>query len=166
MAPPWRADVALGGEQVKELLSKQFPELAPHSLELLGAGWDNTAWLVNQTYVFRFPRRQLGAECLQTEVAVLPRIADRLPRPISAPTLIGQPAGDYPWLFAGYPLLPGQPGRRCFFEVDGETEEAVLHLAGFRALDHTLSLLHYADETGNDPLLKESLQSLDFLRIP
>lgn len=107
MTNPWEAEVPLGQDQAAELIQTQFPELSPVSLEWLGAGWDNTAWLVNQTYVFRFPRRQLGAETLQSEVTVLPHIAHRLPVPTSAPTMVGQPAGDYPWLFAGYPLLRG-----------------------------------------------------------
>ena len=41
-------------------------------------------------------------------MAVLPQIADRLPLPISNPTMIGKPASNYPWLFAGYPMLIGK----------------------------------------------------------
>jgi len=87
MANPWEAEVPLTAELAKRLIDEQFPELSPASLERFGAGWDNTVWFVNGTYVFRFPRRQLGADCLEVEVVVLPQIADRLPLPISNPTV-------------------------------------------------------------------------------
>jgi aminoglycoside phosphotransferase (APT) family kinase protein len=76
---------------------------------LLGYGWDNAAFLVNDAYVFRFPRRAIAVPLIRTELAALPRIAPLLPVPIPVPSFAGSPSADYPWPFAGYPLLRGTP---------------------------------------------------------
>lgn len=108
MANPWDADVNLAPEAARRLLEHQFPALAPARLEPLGTGWDNTAWLVNERLVFRFPRRRLAARLLELESRLLPRLAPLLPLPVPVPAWLGQPEGDYPYPFAGYPLLPGR----------------------------------------------------------
>jgi len=77
--------------------------------ELLGYGWDNAAFLVNDAYVFRFPRRAIAVPLIRTELAALPRIAPLLPAPIPVPSFAGSPSPGYPWPFAGYPLLRGRP---------------------------------------------------------
>ncbi len=76
---------------------------------LLGHGWDNAAFLVDDAYVFRFPRRAVAVELIRSEVAVLPRIAPLLPLPVPVPVFAGAPSAAYPWPFAGYRLLPGTP---------------------------------------------------------
>ena len=57
----WDADAELSPEQAKCLISTQFPELELKKFTLLGAGWDNTAFLVDERLVFRFPRRSIAA---------------------------------------------------------------------------------------------------------
>ena len=75
--------------------------LSGHAIAPLGAGWDNTAYLVNDTWVFRFPRRSIAVELLRNEAALLPALAPRLPLPIPQPCYLGEPDGRYPWCFAG-----------------------------------------------------------------
>jgi aminoglycoside phosphotransferase (APT) family kinase protein len=107
MSPVWDADVELSLEAAAHLIERQFPALAPARLEPLGAGWDNAAFLVNEWFVFRFPRRQVAVRLLEREVRILPLLAPHLPLPIPIPTWIGAPAEGYPYPFAGYPHLPG-----------------------------------------------------------
>ena len=107
MNSPWDAQIEIPEELTRQLLDEQFPEFCDHSLSLLGEGWDNAAWQVGDDWVFRFPRRQLGAELIETEFAVVPAIVDRLTAPVSCPQRLGKPTSDYPWPFAGYPLISG-----------------------------------------------------------
>lgn len=107
MAAPWVAEIEISEQLVRQLLDEQFPEFAGLSLSLLGEGWDNAAWLVGEDWVFRFPRRQLGADVIVSEFSVVPAIVDRLTAPVSCPRRIGKPAEEYPWPFAGYPLISG-----------------------------------------------------------
>jgi aminoglycoside phosphotransferase (APT) family kinase protein len=106
--PPWTAERILSPDLARELIDHQFPELAPCRIEPLGFGWDNTAFTVNGEFVFRFPRRQLGADCLAHELRVLPALAGRLPLPIPIPIFIGAANDQFGWPFAGYHYLAGR----------------------------------------------------------
>ncbi|MHC4878127.1 MAG: phosphotransferase [Planctomycetota bacterium] len=96
-------------ETVRRLVREQFPEHCCDNVKLLGRGMDCAAWLIDDRCVFRFPQRDIAAECLQNEIRVLPQISDRLSVRISAPRWIGQPTADHEWPFAGYEIIQGRP---------------------------------------------------------
>jgi aminoglycoside phosphotransferase (APT) family kinase protein len=106
-ADEWAAEVAVDAELVGRVLGSQFPELALESLRLLGEGWDNSVWFVDERWVFRFPRRQVAVAPGERQVVLLPRLARLLPLPIPVPVFAGRPDGDFPWPFFGTALLPG-----------------------------------------------------------
>lgn len=108
MAQPWEAERVVDPELARGLIRAQAPGVAADRIELLGEGWDNTVYRVDEEWVFRFPRRQLGADLIAVELAVLPRIAGRLPVPIPDPIWPGRPTPEFPWPFAGYRTLPGE----------------------------------------------------------
>lgn len=112
----WAADYPVEEALVRCLLESQFPEQRPLDLRLLGEGWDNTAYLINSEFVFRFPRRKMALELLMNEARLLPIIAPHLPISIPAPTLIGAPTTDYPCPFTGYQLIPGVTA--CRIDLD------------------------------------------------
>jgi aminoglycoside phosphotransferase (APT) family kinase protein len=107
-SPVWAAERTVTPESARALIESQFPDLAPVAVAPLGTGWDNTAFHVNGALVFRFPRRQLGADILQYELRVLPHLIGQLPLAVPNPEWIGAPADGYPWTFAGYRRLPGR----------------------------------------------------------
>jgi len=119
------------------LIVAQFPSLAPVRTELLGYGWDNAAFLVNDAYVFRFPRRTIAVPLIRSELAALPRLAPLLPVPIPVPSFTGSPSASYPWPFAGYPLLRGTP-------LDAKRPSARARLVLAPALGTFLRALHGA----------------------
>src|SRR5512139_1925629 len=106
-APEWTAEHDVGRDLAARLIGSRFPGLRRATVEPLATGWDNTVFLVDGRWVFRFPRRTAALECLRRETAVLPLIADGLPLPVPLPELIGEPGDDYPWPFWGARLLPG-----------------------------------------------------------
>jgi aminoglycoside phosphotransferase (APT) family kinase protein len=103
----WDAEHALDAPAARALLAGQFPELALDSVEPLGIGFDNTVYLVDRTWAFRFPRREVAVPLMNRELAVLPGLAPRLPLPVPVPELVGKPASGYPWPFWGSRLVPG-----------------------------------------------------------
>jgi aminoglycoside phosphotransferase (APT) family kinase protein len=120
--PEWSAEVVVDETLVRRLLADQFPQLAAAPLRRLAEGWDNTVWLVDDRWAFRFPHRTLGAQVIEREVRVLPRLAAALPAPISAPVYVGHPDAGYPWTFFGAELIPGA-------EPDGIDDDARCRLA-------------------------------------
>lgn len=92
---------------VRRLLA-QFRELELRSLRLFAEGWDNSVWVADEQWAFRFPRRTIAIPGMERELEVLPQLAGLLPLPIPVPRFVGRPTDEYPWPFFGGPLLPGR----------------------------------------------------------
>jgi aminoglycoside phosphotransferase (APT) family kinase protein len=106
--PVWDAEVEIDEELVRLLVAEQFPELDTSSPRPLGEGWDNSVWIIEDRWAFRFPRRQIAIPGIERELVFSPRLAALLPVPIPVPTFVGQPSDRYAWPFFGAPLLHGK----------------------------------------------------------
>jgi aminoglycoside phosphotransferase (APT) family kinase protein len=137
MPAVWDADSELSSEEGRRLIERQFPTLAPARLEFFGVGWDNLAFLVNERFVFRFPRRRIAAGLIEREIRVLPHLAPHLSLPIPAPLFAGKPEAAYPYAFAGYPRIPGI--TTCQTDLsDAERARNAAPLARFLAQLHKI----------------------------
>jgi aminoglycoside phosphotransferase (APT) family kinase protein len=105
--PEWSPEVTVDADFARRLISAQFPDVALDSLTLIGEGWDNTVWLVDGHWVFRFPRRTLAIPGVEREIRALASLAPRLPLPVPAPVFVGEPADGFPWPFFGARYLVG-----------------------------------------------------------
>ena len=106
--PRWAVERPSGLGRAEQLIAASFPALRGLPVEPLAEGWDNTVYIVGRTWVFRFPRRRIALAGFRRELAVLPRLASRLPIPIPVPTLVSLDDDPVePWPFAGARLLPG-----------------------------------------------------------
>jgi aminoglycoside phosphotransferase (APT) family kinase protein len=103
----WSPEVTVDEPLARRLLC-QFPRLRLDVLRCIGEGWDNTVWLVDEQWTFRFPRRQIAIPGVEREIALLPALAPHLPLPVPAPCFVGTPADGYPWPFFGARYLPGR----------------------------------------------------------
>ena len=121
--PEWDAEVDVDETLVRALLSEQFPELDARSARFVGEGWDNAVWVVEETWVFRFPRRAVAIPGVEREIAVLPNLARLVPVPIPEPRLIGVPGDRFQWPFFGAPLLSGL--EPCHAALDDGARETV-----------------------------------------
>jgi aminoglycoside phosphotransferase (APT) family kinase protein len=152
----WAAEVTVDEALARRLIRTQFPELELRSLRLLGEGWDTTVWLVDNGWVFRFPRRETVIPGFLNEIAELPRLAPHLPLPIPVPIYIGDPSDEYRWPFYGAPFLPGREAT----ELD-DVERVGLG----RPFGEFLSALHGArldDELPFDPVRRGDMT----VRVP
>ena len=136
--PEWSAEVVVDRERARRLIASQFDGVELRSLRLLAEGWDNTVWLVDEAWAFRFPRRTIAIPGVEREIASLPRIAPLLPLPIPRPVFIGAPSDDYPWPFFGAPMLAGGEAAEARL-----TDEARTRLA--RPFGRFLRTLHGRD---------------------
>lgn len=80
--------------------------LPADEVTVLAAGWDNTVVLIDDTWVFRFPRREIALPGVEREIALLPRLAPQLSLAIPVPEHTGV-HGNPPWPFWGGRHLPG-----------------------------------------------------------
>lgn len=157
MPNEWEADLELPPERARALIELRWPELAPVRLEPFGHGWDNTAYLVNGELVFRFPRRRFFSPLLEIEAEVLPRLAPHLPLPVSSPTHAARGDEAFPFLFAGYPVLPGATACRLSW-TDARREACAAPLARFLKALHGISVTdHDLDHGPVDPMDKANL---------
>lgn len=118
MQRPWEAERVVDEALLKRLLERQFPALASLPSRYVTEGWDNVCFLVDEEWIFRLPRRELGARLMRVENALLPELARRLPLPVPRPEFVGVPQDDYPWAFHGYRRLAGE--TLCRAELDAE----------------------------------------------
>jgi aminoglycoside phosphotransferase (APT) family kinase protein len=115
----WDPDVAIDEALVRALLAEQFPTLEARSLQLLGEGFDNSVWVIDEEWAFRFPRRAQAVPLVDRELAVLPRLADLVPAPIPIPAFVGEPSEFFPRPFFGHGLLAGvEPADACLTAAD------------------------------------------------
>ena len=171
-AREWAPEVVVDKRLARALIGEQFPEIEQRSLQLLGAGWDNTVWLVDEQWVFRFPRRQMVIPGLENEMSYLPILAPLLPLQVPEPTLLGQPTESFGWPFYGAPFLPGRELAET--ELDDEARTALGRPLGefLRAL-HSLELdadlpvdpVRRADMTFRVPKTRTRLAELEDLGL-
>lgn len=140
----WDADIHITAAEAAAVIESQFPELTTVQLQSLGTGWDNIAFLAGGI-VFRFPRRHIATQLLETEVQVLPSLAPLLPLPIPNPHYVGLPTTAYPHLWAGYPYVPGETASQ-FHWTDAERTRNVPALAQFLATLHRIPVTPNAPE--------------------
>ena len=109
----WSAEVVVDRRLARRLIERRFPAVELRTLRRLAEGWDNTVWLADERWVFRFPRRALAIPGVEREIAVLPALAPLLPAPIPDPVFVARArdelaGSDFPWPFWGARLLAGR----------------------------------------------------------
>jgi len=91
------------------------PEMERKPIAWLGEGMDSVAVLVGDAFVFRFPKHSDAASGLRREIALLPRLAPRLPVGVPRFDYVGEHSGTgLP--FVGYELIRGEPLHRPLYD--------------------------------------------------
>ena len=106
--PQYDADLIASAHLARRSIADQFPDLEAEDAIAFGEGWDNWIYRVGD-WLFRFPRGRIAVPLMEREMAILPRLAPRLPRPIPQPVFFGVPSPRYPWPFFGYSAVQGAP---------------------------------------------------------
>ena len=141
MEQPWNAEFDVDTGLARSLIRACFPEIAADTVEPLGAGWDNSAFLVDRRVVVRFPRKASAAGLIATEMRTLGALAPHLPLAVPEPILQASMGPGFPWPFAGYALLPGRTA--CGAALSDEARRALAP-----ALGRFLRRLHDVDPSG------------------
>jgi aminoglycoside phosphotransferase (APT) family kinase protein len=159
MAEPWKPEIEVTPALASQLIAVQFPELAGQAVRPFGEGWDNRAFLVGEDLVFRFPQRSFASRFMDNEIRVLPLLAPHLSLPIPHPIYLGQPAGTYPFAFAGYRLIKGTTASHVPL-TDSQRSGNATRLGGFLRELHNVPVPEEVtawvprDEIGRTDLLR------------
>lgn len=169
MAAFWNPERVMTAEEAVLLIKNQFSNLTILKVAAFARGFDNTAFLINERYVFRFPRREIAGELIKVENRLLPNIAPKLPLEIPKPQYIGKPQPNFPWAFSGYELLGGKNPEKLTRE---QRKKSTNILAQFLRQLHSFPLqqaeklqipydqLGRLDVKKRKPLLMERINSL------
>lgn len=103
----WQANIPITEAIIQNCLAQNFSDLQPIAFKKLAEGWDNEIYLVNEHFIFRFPRRQIAVELIDRENAVLKALEHIRVLEIPKVLYVGKPTNDYPYAFHGYKMLPG-----------------------------------------------------------
>ena len=136
---PWTPERVVDADEARALIAAAGWDLELRSIEPLGQGFDNTAFVVDGAWVVRFPRRQVAAPLLLSEVALLPWLAPRVPLAVPVPCLVGQPSERFAWTFPGYRLLAGRTASAADLRDDRRLAAAPV-VARFLAALHALPI--------------------------
>lgn len=106
-----------------------WPGLIPPDVAVQATrGQFNDVLIVDDAFVFRFPRTAAAAETLRTEVDLLRALQGRLPLPVPNPEHVQLGSRTSERGVAGYRMLPGEPlGRET---VASRTSTEIAHIAG------------------------------------
>lgn len=132
---PWAAEIDITQDLVRRALEADFPELPIHSAASLGEGWNSWAYLVNEEWVFRFPKRKDVETNLGKEMELLPHLGRRLPVRVPQFSYTATSRAHFPFAYAGYRKMSGT------FSWDLE-EESLRHQGIAQSLASILSCLH------------------------
>jgi aminoglycoside 2''-phosphotransferase len=124
-----------------EIIRDSIPDFEISSVVLNYQGQNSDVLIVNESWVFRFPKYEHVLQQFRFETALLEALQGRLPLAIPAPCFVNlhdQPLGR---AYMGYRLIPGEPlWREVFRQIQDETTLDALaeQLAGFLHALHSL----------------------------
>lgn len=140
---PWEQTKPLTAANVERILRDNFAQLFIHSLSMLGEGWDNTTWLINNELVFRLPKHQQAATLIINEMRVLSHLPD-LSVNVPTPLYPCYEPNGFPYAFYGHPLITGQTADRCQL-TQVERHQLTIPIAQFLKTLHAFSI-HRAEK--------------------
>ena len=105
-------EVDIGADRVGRLVATQFPRFSDLALrEVRSTGTVNAIYRLGDHHCVRLPRVAKWAQALQKEVSWLPRLAPSLSLRVPEPVATGLPANGYPFHWAIYRWIEGNPYR-------------------------------------------------------
>jgi len=143
----------IDAELVRRLLAAQFPRMAGLPVTpFRSTGTVNTIYRLGDHLYARLPRVAQWARDLETESHWLPRLAPGLSLRVPEPVVIGRPGDGYPWSWAIYRWIDGQPYAD---ELIPDERQAARELARF------VTGLRRADTAGAPRAGRRPLRQLD-----
>lgn len=145
----WAEDILFDINTAIKLIENQFESIKITDIFLIGSGFDNNVYSVNNEYLFRFPRREIANNFIKKEGRILPIINQYVDIPIPNPQFYGTPTEEYPYFFLGYNFLQGYSVEEIS-DINGVCSINIL--AEFLAKLHSIPVKKVIEIVGYDDL--------------
>lgn len=99
----------LSTELCKNAIISCFPQLTVTTIQRNNEGWDNCVFLINNEFIFRFPRYPEAARRLDLERRLLPELQKVINTPIPQFEFVSTDCPEFKRLFVGYRMIKGVP---------------------------------------------------------
>ena len=143
-------EIDLDADMVGRLVAGQFPELADLPVSAFpSTGTVNAIYRLGERLCVRLPRVEAWSRALEREWRWLPALAPFLSMRVPEPAGMGEPTSDYPYSWAIYRWIDGQPYSA---ELIDDERQAADDLAGFVAGLREVPLTADAPLAGRKPL--------------
>ena len=129
-------------QEIKKIIDKNFPDLKLETIEKVGEGMESVAYLVNENFIFRFPKNEYARKSLQREIFALPKIRRRLKLEIPDFKFVDKKAN-----FVGYPKICGEDLTSEIFASLTKKEQAEIQ----QSLAEFLMAIHQTDVSDFPP---------------
>jgi aminoglycoside phosphotransferase (APT) family kinase protein len=143
-------EVGIEAGLVRRLVAVQFPQLADLPVSAVrSTGTVNAIYRLGDDLCARLPRLERYTSDLVDELRWLPWLAPRLSLQVPEPVAVGRPASGYPFPWAIYRWIDGQPYAD---ELVDDERQAAADLARFVAELRTIDPVAAAPRAGRRPL--------------
>lgn len=136
-------------EKYIQKIHHDFPRFLISSIQITGEGDNSIAFIINENYIFRFPKRKEVKKQIQREIAVLPKIKSSLNLSIPHFEFISPEIN-----FVGYKIIPGTPLTFKIYNSLNKKQQAYIN----QSIGSFLSQLHHTDM---DALNHCNLETMD-----
>lgn len=104
-------------------IKQVYPRFSIKDIQLNEVGQNNDVLIVNESFVFRFPKYQQGMDRLKVETTVLELVNKHVTLPIPVPIYQSFDLFEVRKVFTGYSLIPGTPlWRNNFAKITYEPQ--------------------------------------------
>ncbi len=114
-------------------IESEFPDLKYNSAKLITHGWDNNIIILDNAFVFRFPRNDEYVKKFKTEVNLIKYLQDKVTLPIPNYEYLAKDKS-----FGGYPLIMGEVLKPELLQSQSDDikENMAIDLANFLTVIH------------------------------
>ncbi len=130
---PIYSEEILTAKSAKSIITTTFPEFSGTRVELLDEGWDFRVFEVDERWMFRFPKREIGVAKLNMERKLLSGLGEWVSMPVPNYEYFCESHENSSRPFGGYRKLPG---------VGGDTSKMVDRHRVARQIGVFLARLH------------------------
>lgn len=145
-------------EKLVGVLRMHFPELRWRQFKYIDKGWDHDVIVLDDKYVFRFPKRKSYIELLKKEIALLQILEEKISLKIPKYIFIAE---DYSC--AGYEIVPGKELKPWIYRqlVKPENKRFIAQQIGeFLTQLHSIPLDIVEKYIGIEPPVKKEIRDL------